>query len=182
MTDRSSQYAGAVREDSPAAPLGKELTDGLQEWLFDLLSFGASEDVRPGWLGATAKAPDWGSFVSFSYADFERQPATYIDQTDEGRTFEYHATFSLRVLLRGEGAHAAALFLCDALEIGQNTEILDALGLGLTDAAPEILTQATSGQTLIETATVVLSFNYTYSRTWAVRSLASASAGFRINR
>lgn len=169
----TSEFPAIVEQLDSQGVLSTLSEDGIQAWLAEVMQM-TDAAVRPGWLSSAAKVPDWQNFCTFMLTDLHRLPPITIEATDEDETIEYHVEGALRVLFRGADAYTAAFYLADACELSQNIYPLQGVGLGITDADIEALSQEQQGQTMTPQAVVRLSFNFTYRRTWAIKAIVEA--------
>lgn len=169
----TSQFPAIVEQLDSEGAFSMLSEDAVQAWLCEVIEMHDAA-VRPAWLPAAAKVPDWQNFCTFAFSELTRLPPITISQTDAGQTLEYHCTGVLRVLFRGADAFAAAFYFADACEIAQNIHPLQGAGFGVTSVDFEALSQEREGQTFTPQAVVRLGFNFIYRRTWAIRSLVAA--------
>lgn len=166
----TSQKDGLL-DQTPLNVLDKAFEDALQEWLVKLFAL-QSEKVVPGSAQRDVKLKQGVNYALFSFDQLTQEgtPVT-LEQTDDYQLTQYTATLNVQLTLYGPDCRSLAQFINDACQFHQNVHELQKIGLGFVDVSINPEFYEIFGQHRFSRVDLQISFNYTYRRKWAIRSL-----------
>lgn len=177
----SSQYPGVIGQTLNGASF-EAMDEELSLWLASALKFHTAM-VMPSWKQDRVKAPDFKDCCFFSVGNFKRAGDYVEKESDETSTIRYNGQLEVVVRIYGPNVRSNALLLCDTFAVNQNCEVLHKkLGLGYVECTLEGPALEPVGNTFRQFADVTIVFNFSYTRTWSIRSIASENLVLHVNR
>lgn len=166
----TSQKEGLL-DQTPINILDQSFEDTFQEWLVKLFAL-QSERVIPSSAQRDVKVKQGENYALFSFGQLTQDGTPVIlEQTDDYQLVQYSGTLIVQVTFYGPGARTLAQFVSDACQFHQNVHDLQKVGLGFVDTTITPEFYEIFGQHRFQRVDLEISFNYTYRRKWAIRSL-----------
>ena len=166
----TSQKDGLL-DQTPINALDESFENAFQEWLVKLFAL-QSKRVVPGSAQRDVTIEQGENYAFFSFGNFSLggTPIT-LEQTDDYQLVQYYGSLDIQITLYGPDARTLGQFVYDACQFHQNVHELKKLGLGFVDVSitPEFF--EIFGKHRFPRVDLQISFNYTYRRKWAIRSL-----------
>lgn len=170
----TTQAPGVVGQVPGNTIIGFDFEDRFGQWLSIALGLPRNA-VRPGWTYARDKASDWEDCAFFFFGTTKGQGVRQRPQEDGSVEIDYFGQLDISVVIYGMNARYLSMLLVDTFSVGQNaTELHKQCGLGFVDAEIQSQLLEPVGGDFRHRADVTLRFNYRYSRTWSVMSIAEA--------
>lgn len=166
----TSQRDGLL-DQTPVNVLDKTFEDTFQEWLVKLFAL-QSEQVIPSSAQRDVKVKQGENYALFSFDQLTQEGTPVIlEQTDDYQLTQYTATLNVLVTIYGPNRRTLGQFVNDACQLHQNVHELEKLGLGFVGVSINPEFYEIFGQHRFPRVDLQISFNYTYRRKWAIRSL-----------
>lgn len=174
----TSQQPGIVKCLGTEHLLDAYFENVFQGWLSEALEL-PQRNVRPAVELDLTQLPDLEDAAVF-FPTNVRASAYETSQTDDGLIMHYSGEVAIQVTICGIHARELAMLLRDTFSINQNDQLLhERLGLGFVSANIVAFTLEQRGRMMCPRADVNLTFNYKYSRLWAVFPIESAKANIQ---
>ena len=174
MAEHTTQRAGVIDQTPGPTIIGEDFEDRFGDWLSAALDI-PRDNVRPGWKPERLGAPE--EVAVFSLGTREPDEPTISAFADGQYEVEYTGRIDIAVTLYGRNARYLSWLLCDLFAVEQNAyELLSRCGLGYIGAVVQAQILESVGGQMRERADVIISCNYAYTRTWAVRTIVEAQA------
>lgn len=166
----TSQRDGLL-DQTPINTLDKSFEDAIQEWFVKLFAL-QSEMVVPASAQRDVKLKQGVNYALFSFDQLTKEGTpVIIEQTDDYQLVQYSASLNVLVTFYGPSARSLSQFVSDACQFHQNVHELKDIGLGFVDTTINPEFYEVFGQHRFPRVDLQISFNYTYRRKWAIRSL-----------
>lgn len=171
---KTTQYKGIVGQTAGSTIIGEDFERVLGDWLADALEV-PRNCVFSGWQLTRDTFPDAMDVVAFSIGAPTCNPVKEKFK-DNAYVVNYMGSVDIHVCIYGENSRLLSMLLVDTFSLSQNCEELHRLcGLGYVGSAIEAQVLEPVGSDFRQRADVRIDCNYSYTRTWSVRTLVESS-------
>ena len=171
----TSQTPGVVSLIKSENTLDPDWEDKIQEWLCEISGLNSDHVIPNYQINKSILSKETTLYYQFGPPQPEGTPIKEVAPDGESIKVIFTNTITLTLYIYGTNARELAQEICDACAVNQSTYTPYQLGLGFIDAKVTASIMDADANGYIPRTDIEMLFNYTYSRTYAVKSITSAA-------